>query len=126
MRKFHFFILLIFAGFYCHAQLSEVPLEQRVFYSDLIVEGRVTANRSFWNRDHTMIYTGSTVEIFKIFKGYVSASSIEILTEGGIVGESMIRVDPSLSLNIGDIGIFTCERVRRLNPGHQFPSLPQY
>jgi hypothetical protein len=52
--KFHFFILFLFAGFSAHAQLSKIPLAQRVYYSDLIVEGQVTAKRSFWNHDHTI------------------------------------------------------------------------
>lgn len=124
--KSYFFILFFFTGFYSHAQLSKVPLAQRVHYSDLIIEGKVTGKRSFWNAGHTMIYTASTVEIFKIFKGAVSAASIEILTEGGVVGESMITVKPSLSPQIGDMGIFTCEHVKRFKLGRQKSALPQY
>ena len=118
------FFLLI--GFLTNAQLREVSLEERVKSSDLVIEGRVTEQRSFWSHDGNMIYTGSTVEIFKIFKGEASSSFVEILTEGGIVGENMIKVEPGLSLKVGDIGIFTCQQVRRFELARQKSSLPQY
>ncbi|HTL80480.1 MAG TPA: T9SS type A sorting domain-containing protein, partial [Bacteroidia bacterium] len=89
--------------------IIEVPLAQRTSAADLIVEGKVTAKNSYWNVQHNMIYTANTIELYKIFKGSVSTTSIDVITEGGTVGYDRISVDPSLDLEVGDIGVFTCE-----------------
>lgn len=105
----------------------EIPLAQRALASDLIVEGKVTAQHSFWNADNNMIYTANTIEIYKIFKGTLTASTIELLTVGGIVGDKMITAEPSLELKVGEVGIFTCENLKRFNvPFNKKSSVPQY
>lgn len=116
-----FTCLLILSQFHLSAQclLRELPLNQRTSRSELIVEGRVIAKQSYWNENKTMIYTSNTVEVLKIFKGSVSASTIDIVTEGGVVGLRMIKVDPSLSLRKGMVGIFMCE-----NTSKTFKKLP--
>src|SRR5688572_16981117 len=98
--KSTFTCLLVLLSFHLSAQclLKELPLNQRSSRSELIVEGKVIASQSFWNEAHNMIYTSNTIEIMKIFKGQVSASTIDIITEGGVVGMDMIKVSPSLSL----------------------------
>lgn len=107
--------LAFFASLQATAQclLVEVPLQKRVNSSDLIIEGRVVDKKSFWNTDHTMIYTSNRIEILKIFKGNTSLSYIDILTEGGTVDLNRITVNPSITLSVGEIGIFTCESVKR-------------
>ena len=35
----------------------------------LIAEGKVIEKKSFWNNEHTMIYTANTIEVYKLFKG---------------------------------------------------------
>ncbi len=129
MRTLSLGILSIFIQFSLAAQclLREVPLRQRTEQSQLIIEGRVIAVHSFWNESHDMIYTSNVVEILKVFKGSVVNETIEVLTEGGIVGETMIKDDPSLQLNLNDAGIFFCERALRfksLPPGHS--DAPRY
>jgi PKD repeat protein len=107
--------------------MVEIPLHQRAAAANLIVEGEVTAKNSFWNTSHTKIYTSNTIEVYKIFKGELTTSSIEVLTEGGIVGDFKILVEPSLSLNVGDVGVFTCATVTRfrdLPPSRS--AIPQY
>ena len=105
----------------------EVPLVQRVNQSTTIVEGAVTSQYSYWNSDNTMIYTANVVELYKIFKGNVTGESIEIITEGGTVGMNRISVEPSLTLNVGDVGMFTCIPVTRVknNPLSR-NALPQF
>lgn len=93
---------------YSQCLLKEVPLNDRILSSGLIIEGKVTARQSFWDGNHQMIYTINTLEIYKIFKGSAASSSVNIITEGGAVGQDMIKVEPSLELSIGDIGVFTC------------------
>lgn len=129
MKKLLLALLIVFAGLTVSAQCSMVPvsLAQRTSASDLIIEGKVTGQRSFWNSYHNMIYTASTVEVYKIFKGTLAATSIEILSEGGTVGLDKITVEPSLQIGIGETGIFTCETVKHVK-GNVVSrgGLPQY
>lgn len=107
--------LCVFFYFAASSQclIKEISLQQRNSNSTLIIEGRVVSSYSFWNESRTMIYTSNRVEVLKIFKGNLSSSSIEIITEGGIVGYRMIKADPSLLLTQGETGIFMCEPVKR-------------
>ena len=113
MKKLLFPILLSLFSIQANCFVVEVPLAKRVAGSSLIVEGKVINKYSFWNTSHTMIYSSYEIELYKIFKGKLSATSIEIITEGGTVGLSRITVEPSLELEIGDWGIFTCEPIIR-------------
>ncbi|MEW6470259.1 MAG: PKD domain-containing protein [Bacteroidota bacterium] len=106
--------------------LIEVSLAQRASASDLIVEGKVIAKNSYWDAEHKKIYTANRVEVYKIFKGSLAGTEIEVLTEGGTVGNYMIRVEPSLELNLGDVGVFTCETVKRFKVPVSKSAVPQY
>jgi len=83
-----------------------VSISERVANSTLIVEGKVISQNSFWNSSADFIYTSNVIEVYKVFKGNVSGGQIEIITEGGIVGNQMIKVEPSLQLKPDDIGVF--------------------
>ncbi len=86
--------------------MIEIPLSTQVQSSSQIIEGKVIAKTSFWDANHHNIYTANTVEVFKIFKGQNLNDTINIITSGGTVGNSIEVVTPSLSLNVGDIGVF--------------------
>ncbi len=58
------------------AALYEVPLEERIDRSELIVEGRVVDQESFWNSDRTLIFTASHVDVYRVFKGQVQGEQI--------------------------------------------------
>lgn len=47
-----------------------------------IFEGLAVAYRAFWGTSE-MIYTASTVEVDKVFKGAAAAATVEVVTEGG-------------------------------------------
>ncbi len=129
MRKLLLTLLSCAFYFAVSAQCSvrEVPLAQRASSAELIVEGRVTARNSYWDASQSMIYTASTIEVYKIFKGSLSSTSIEILTQGGTVGMNRIVVEPSLELAVGDVGVFTCESVSRIQVAFANTStVPQY
>jgi hypothetical protein len=89
--------------------IEEVQLDQRVHMADAIIEGNVISKQSYWDQAHGLIYTVNTIEIFKSFKGVLTSGKIELLTQGGIVGNRMHKVDPSLQLNVGQTGIFFLE-----------------
>lgn len=88
--------------------LFPVSFDNKVQNSDLIVEGRVTDQHSFWDPQHRLIYTSNTVEVYKIFKGSLTGSTIEVLTVGGSVGLVHLEVSELLSLSKGDEGVFFC------------------
>lgn len=98
------------------AQLREVSLQDKVSNSSLIVEGKVISKQSFWNQDHTSIYTINEVEVYKVFKGQIASKNngntalvptVKVVTLGGVVGLEAEVVRPSLQLKKDDIGTFT-------------------
>src|SRR5688500_9876357 len=113
--KFISTCILVLLSFHFSAQclLVELPLNQRVSKSEIVIEGKVIATHSAWNEDHTMIYTTNTIEVLKVFKGRVSTSTVDIITEGGIVGLEKISLNPSLQLQVGKVGVFMCETPKR-------------
>ena len=118
---------ILFAGFLsAQCMMREIPLNQRAVSSDLIIEGKVMEKKSFWDAKHQTIYTANTIDVYKIFKGNITTTQIEILTEGGMLGSDKICVEPSLQLNTGDMGVFTCENVKRFDniPGNN--TVPRY
>lgn len=103
-----FFIALTFISTDLSAQLQAVPLEQRVENSSLVFEGKVVRKSSFWDTDRRHIYTSNLVSVYKVFKGELSNSIVEVITIGGIVGNQMEKVSYGLDLQEGSIGVFTC------------------
>lgn len=109
MKKTLLICSIIVASFFqASAQCLMYPvlLSQRVPQSSLIIEGRVINQQSFWNNNHDKIYTSNLVEVYKTFKNSSSAY-IEIITEGGIVGNDKHVFEPTLELKVGDVGVFT-------------------
>lgn len=86
--------------------LKEASLEKQIINSSLIVEGKVISKKSFWGANHGLIYTSHTVEVYKMFKGESINKTIEIISEGGVVGLTALNVSTSLKLNVGDTGLF--------------------
>lgn len=96
------------AASYLPAQCLMYPvlLSDRVPQSDLVLEGKVIDQLCFWNAEHNRIYTSNLVDVYKTFKN-TGASYIEVITEGGVVGDKKQAVHPGLSLRVGDVGVFT-------------------
>jgi hypothetical protein len=103
-----FFIALVLISTDLSAQLQAVSLEQRVENSTLIFEGKVLRKSSFWDADHRHIYTSNLVSVYKVFKGELSNSIVEVITIGGMVGNQMEKVSYGLDLQEGALGVFTC------------------
>ncbi|MDU0372345.1 matrixin family metalloprotease [Hymenobacter endophyticus] len=72
-------------------QGGELSLTELVGRHPLVFEGHVVGQRSFWNASHTKILTATTIEVFTVFKGNVGPT-MEIITEGGVVGEEGMGV----------------------------------
>lgn len=118
MRKIYISTLFLVTGLsfsFAQCEMTDVPLSKRIQSSSAIFEGKVTDRISFWNPEHTHIFTSNTIEVYKVFKGSVSSNLVEIITEGGIVGESMEMVHPSLALYEGDMGTFLAQPASAIN-----------
>ncbi|MBO9562416.1 MAG: T9SS type A sorting domain-containing protein [Niastella sp.] len=89
-------------------ELYPVPLTQRVSNSALIAEGKVIAQYSFQPSPKGNIYTSNLVQVYRTFKGSLQGEQIEIITEGGTVGRLRQVHSSTLSLNIGETGVFFC------------------
>ena len=85
--------------------LAPVSLEQRTQQATLLVEAKVTAQQSYWDKAHQNIYTRSTLEVYKILKGSAPAM-VEVITEGGLVNNTYHAFSGTLQLRPQDQGIF--------------------
>lgn len=91
-------------------ELFPVPLTQRVNNSILIAEGKVIAQTSYQEPGNAKgnIYTSNLIQVYRTFKGQLQGEQIEIITEGGTVGRLKQVHSSTLTLSIGETGVFFC------------------
>jgi hypothetical protein len=89
-------------------ELYPVSLTQRVNNSTLIAEGKVISQYSFQETPKGNIYTSNIIQVYRTFKGDLKGEQIEIITEGGTVGMLKQVHSSTLSLSIGEVGVFFC------------------
>ncbi len=108
------FFLYFFSPFVTFGQtlIQEISLKDRIQRSSLITEGRVMDQESFWKNDSSGIYTRHVIEVYKDWKDLGTTQQIVLVTPGGRVGQHMEVVTPSLSLSVGDVGIFFLEQLQ--------------
>jgi len=85
--------------------MYEIPLNQQIDKSNLIVEGKVISKKSFWDEGYKKIYTLNMVEVHKVFKGKTNPV-IQVITLGGKVGDIGLTVSHHLELSENEIGVF--------------------
>lgn len=96
----------VFAQLSAQCLMYPVPLSQRIPQASLVVEGKVIDQVCFWNAEHNRIYTSNLVDVYKTFKN-TGTSYIEVITEGGTIGDKKHVLHPTLNLFVGDVGVFT-------------------
>ena len=108
MKKLTLILISILLTNIASAQCMMYPvlLNERIQHSNLVVEGKVIDKVSFWNNQHNKIFTSNLIEVYKTFKGS-SPAYIEIITEGGVVGDKMHKIEPALQLRQEEMGVFT-------------------
>ncbi len=106
--------------------LAPVTLQQRVNGSSLIVEGQVVSSYSFWDEGRKNIYTSNLIKVYKVFQGSFAGSSLEVITEGGTVGDRKDVVTPSLQLSAGEMGVFLLEQSTISDPAKAQRSQPVF
>ncbi len=105
-------VILLLIGTNVEAQLVPVSLDARIKSSEVLLEGRVVEQYSFFDNDRNLIYTANVIEVKRTLKGTFSGQKAEIITLGGIVGNQMQTVSHTLELKTGDFGLFMCEPAR--------------
>jgi hypothetical protein len=109
MRNVYLAIILLFTSATTFGQaLYRVENEEKEKNSNLIVEGKVVEQTSFWNVQHTMIFTSNKIKVYKTFKGNVEGDFMEIMTQGGTVSDVSVNASDLLELNQNEIGVFFC------------------
>ncbi len=86
--------------------LYPVSIEEKISNSTHIIEGKVVSKTCFWNANHTFIFTANKIKVYKIFKGGTTSEYIEVLTQGGTIGDFTIEASDLLSLQKENIGVF--------------------
>jgi hypothetical protein len=69
--------------------------------SALVVQGKVTGVRSYWNDGHTKIFTETRVAIDRSFKGS-AGPEVRVVQLGGIVGHVQMKVEGALEWRTGE------------------------
>lgn len=108
-----------------NSQRGELSLAELVARHPLVFEGYVVGQRSFWNTSHTKILTATTIEVFTIFKGN-AAPKMEIITDGGVVGDEGMGVfdgnQPALGKS--SAGLFFARPYSKNDLAANVPALP--
>ncbi|WP_291720294.1 PKD domain-containing protein [Bernardetia sp.] len=94
------------------AQTNSILFENTISSSDIVVEGKVVKQESFWNHEGTMIFTEHTLEIYKIFKGITEKNTITFTTLGGQVGKDIINTNSHhFPITYGISGLFLLKKI---------------
>jgi hypothetical protein len=108
------------------AQIVELPFSEKIKNATTIFEGKVTGKASFWNDKHTLIFTANTVEVYKVFKGNLTAKEVQIIVEGGTVGNDMQRSESTINFKEGFVGVFLAESTNTQSSENKSPAFKLY
>jgi hypothetical protein len=92
---------LVFAG---AAQATQIILQtpqQLGQASPLVVRGKVSTVRSYWNETHTKIFTETVVQVDEAYKGQAT-STARVIQMGGVVGNVRMHVYGALAWQTGE------------------------
>ncbi len=92
MKIHNWFILILFCGFQftTFAQSSPKALSKIKMLSkgaDVILTGKVSKQKSNWNKNKTRIYTEATLQVDEYIKGNNGSNSVVVTYPGGEVGD---------------------------------------
>ncbi|MCF8464807.1 MAG: T9SS type A sorting domain-containing protein [Flavobacteriales bacterium] len=105
-QKYHFALLIsLFLGLEVCAQCLSLPnaVEQQLNSSNKIIEGKIVSQQTFAAADGN-IYTSNSIDVYRVFKGEVGFN-IDVVTEGGVLGDWMQVVTPSAQMHVGEYGV---------------------
>ena len=108
MKKLSVLSVLILTLNFVFGQEIPLPIQDRANAVNFIFEGTVINSEAYYAYDGAYIHTSNTVEITRILKGDIQCGTIEIITNGGLVGDVNQEGSHSLQLIEGSTGIFLC------------------
>jgi hypothetical protein len=104
MMRFSMFSRITLAAFLLTFALAPFSLATQIIHrtpqqlgqqSSLVIQGKVTGVRSYWNDKRTKIYTETTVQVDQTYKG-TNPGTVRVLQLGGIVGKVKVAVAGAL------------------------------
>jgi hypothetical protein len=101
---------------------QETPLSTMVSQSSIVVEGKASARRGFWNAAHNRIFTATTVTVYKVFKGQIQGNQVEFITPGGQVGEQMDLIQDGPDPKLQGAGLFFGVPTQQAPTGSALPT----
>lgn len=97
-------VSLLFSQHHNHFE----SIESRYENADYVFEGKVIEKIGFWNPQKSQIFTKNIIQINQVFKGG-QHESIEIVTQGGEVGDEFQYVFHAKEFQLGSEGLFFCK-----------------
>jgi hypothetical protein len=94
-------VLIALTAFAQATQIIYRSPQQMGEESALVVSGRVTGVRSYWNDTNTKIFTETSVAIDQSYKGS-AGGTVNVVQLGGIVGHVQMKVEGALAWSPGD------------------------
>lgn len=95
--------LLLFTTQSLFSQINFSPLIQQ---SDVVIEGKVIKQETFWGENDKYIYTKSTLKTYKIFKGQSIPTEIDLITIGGELDGQNHSWSHGFVISLNEKGIF--------------------
>ncbi len=97
-------------------QIIQVSPQEIAKSSTLVVDGKVSGSRSYWNADHSKIFTETTVAVNSTHKG-ANASTVRVMTLGGVVGNVRQTAHGALAWKRGEEVLLFLEPAGTTQPG---------
>lgn len=104
-------VSLLFLPNFLFGQLYEVPLDEKIQKSSLIIEGKVVESKCYRADDET-IYTAHKVKVSTLLKGDYREEYLTITTWGGEMDGELQTWTHLLTLNKDEQGLFFLEPTR--------------
>jgi hypothetical protein len=82
-------------------QVIQRTPQQLAQESQLVVDGKVSSVRSYWNDDHSRIFTEAVVTVGSTYKGGASPS-VRVVQLGGVVGNVRMTAHGALQWKKGE------------------------
>ena len=107
---------------------QEIPkdITERVLFCNYIFEGEVIRSNAYWSSDKKNILTSSTIEIYKLLKtdstSDFTCGTVEVISEGGTINDTTLKISHNLELRKGMKGIFLCNETQKELPAEDYYS----
>lgn len=99
---------LAFSSLYSQPHFHFESIEDRFIKADYVLEGVVVEKTGFWNNDKTEIFTRNIIRVKKTYKGEHN-EFVEIITQGGIIGDDFQYIFHGKEFQLNSEGIFFCK-----------------